>query len=95
MSRITLEVSNIKFLSNGSDGGHVYVRGRGEFRVHGEIDVYAHFENKLMEREFQDRYQGGSVRFSSSRWDFMKEIGLSLWDVDEWQFVTECHEEVL
>ena len=45
-SAITVKANNIKFLSTGSDGGHIYVRGKGEFDRHGAIDTYVYFATK-------------------------------------------------
>ena len=87
-STITVHANNIKFLSNGSDGGHIYVRGEGEFEDYGIVDIYAHFATKEMEKDFEDKFKQGTFEFTSTRWDFMKEIGLSLWEVIDWKLLS-------
>ena len=86
-STITARADNIEFRSSGSDGGHIYVRGRGEFGDYGIVYIYAHFANKEMEKEFKEKFKGGTYEFVSIRWDYMKEIGLSLWEVVEWRLL--------
>ncbi len=84
---ITVQADNIKFLSTGADGGHIYVKGNGEFENHGIIDIYAHFSTKEMEKEFKQEFKDGTYEFVSTRWDFMREIGLSLWEVIQWRLL--------
>ena len=86
-STISVRANNIKFLSTGADGGHIYVRGNGEFENDGIVDNYAHFSNKEMEKEFEQKFKDATYEFVSIRWDFMKEIGLSLWEVVEWRLL--------
>lgn len=84
---IKVQANNIKFLSTGSDGGHIYVRGKGEFEDYGIVDIYAYFSTKEMEKEFEQKFKVGTYEFVSTRWDFMKEIGLSLREVFEWRLL--------
>ncbi|CAA9416940.1 MAG: hypothetical protein AVDCRST_MAG74-2694 [uncultured Pyrinomonadaceae bacterium] len=42
-----------------------------------------------MEREFKRKFKKGAFEFVSLRWNFIPEIGLSLWDVIEWKFVDD------
>ena len=93
-STITVRANDIKFLSTGADGGHIYVRGKGEFEDDGVVDVYAHFSSKEMEKEFKQKFKDGTYEFVSTRWDFMKEIGLSLWEVIEWKYLNNSYKDV-
>ncbi len=86
-STIKVLADSIKFLSTGNDGGHIYVRGKGTYKNYDIVDIYAHFYTKQMEQEFKGEFKNGIVEFVSSRWEFIPEIGLSLWDVTEWKFI--------
>lgn len=89
ISTIKVIASDISFLSTGNDGGHLYVRGKGVYKTFGVIDIYAHFSTKQKEQEFKREFKNGIVEFVSLRWDFISEIGLSLWEVTEWRFIDD------
>ena len=85
---VKVQVWDIRFLSTGADGGHIYLRGTGLYESHGVVDVYVHSNDKELETRFRDSYHGGVYEFSASRFDFLKEIGLSLWNCHSWQYMT-------
>lgn len=81
---IGITVSEIKPQRNGADGGHYYLRGRGQIEPHGTVDVYVYFQTKELEKAFEASYKGKPVHLRSQRWEFLSAVGLSLWDVAEW-----------
>lgn len=81
---IVITVDEIKPQRTGVDGGHYYVRGRGQAEPHGMVDVFVYFQTKELERAFEASHKGNPVRFHSQRWEFLPAVGLSLWDVAEW-----------
>lgn len=82
----SLLVSAVKILRTGTDGGHLYICGRGEFPSHGECDVFAYFCSKEEERRFDSQFSGQSVILEFDDWEFTRGIGASIQEIVSWRF---------
>jgi hypothetical protein len=77
----SLHLSAVKILRTGADGGHLYIRGRGELPGHGECDVYAYFCSKDEERAFEGEFSGQSVVVEADPVEFTSGIGGSIGEI--------------
>ena len=81
----SLKLSNVKILRTGADGGHLYIRGRGQLPEHGECDVYAYFRSKEEERTFESQFSGQSVVVEADAVEFTRGIGGSVREIVSWR----------
>jgi len=81
----SLHLSAVKILRTGADGGHLYIRGRGELPEHGECDVYAYFPSRDEERRFESRFSGQSVVVEADAVEFTRGIGGSVREIVSWR----------
>jgi hypothetical protein len=79
-----LHLSAVKILRTGADGGHLYIRGRGELSEHGECDVYVYFRSKEEERMFESQFSGQSVVVEANTVEFTRGIGGSVREIVSW-----------
>ena len=81
----SLQLSAVKILRTGADGGHLYIRGRGELPAHGECDVYAYFRTKTEEQDFEQQFSGQSVVVEADAVEFTRGIGGSVREIVSWR----------
>ena len=83
---MTVHLSAVKILRTGADGGHLYIRGRGEVPSHGEQDIYAYFKSKEDERDFERQFTSQSVIVEASSLDFAPSHATAIRDMISWRF---------
>jgi hypothetical protein len=83
----SLQLSAVKILRTGTDGGHLYIRGRGELSSHGECDVYAYFRSKEDERIFESQFSGQSVILEADAVEFTRGLGGSVRKIVSWRLI--------
>ena len=84
MSR-SLQLSDVKILRTGAEGGHLYIRGRGELPDHGDCEIYAYFRTKTEEQDFERQFSGQSVIVEADAVDFTRGIGGSVREIVSWK----------
>ena len=80
-----IHLSAVKTLETGFDGGHLYIRGRGEVPGQGECDIYAHFRTKKGEAEFERQFAGQDVVIVAEALEFTRGIGGSVRKILSWR----------
>ena len=83
----SLQLSAVRILRTGADGGHLYIRGRGVLPDHGECDVYAYFRTKMEEQEFERQFSGQSVLVDADAVEFTRGIGGSVREIISWRLI--------
>jgi hypothetical protein len=83
---IPIYLSAVKTLETGMDGGHLYIKGRGDVPGQGECDIYAHFRTKKEEREFESQFNGQNVVIVAESLEFTRGIGGSVNKILSWRF---------
>ena len=73
-------------MKTGVDGGHLYIKGRGEAGGEGECDIYAHFRTKKEEREFESQFNGQDVVIVAESLEFTRGVGGSVNEILSWRF---------
>jgi hypothetical protein len=81
----SLHLSEVRILRTGADGGHLYIRGRGDVPHHGECDVYAYFASKDEERSFERQFSGQPVVVEADAVEFTRGIGASVREILFWR----------
>ena len=81
----SLQLSAVKILRTGADGGHLYIRGRSELPTYGECDVYAYFRTKAEEQDFERLFSGQSVVVETDAVEFTRGIGGSVREILSWR----------
>jgi hypothetical protein len=71
----SIQLSSVKLLSTGVDGGHYYLRGRGVVN-HEDTDVYVLFWSRETENEILERFTGQSVTVACSSFSSVPGIGV-------------------
>jgi hypothetical protein len=77
----SIHLSAVKIFRTGADGGHLYIRGRGELPQHGEGDFYAYFRSKEEERTFENPFSGQQVIVEAGVVEFTRGIGGSVREI--------------
>jgi len=77
-------LAEVKILRTGADGGHLYIKGRGEVPGQGECDIYAYFASKQKEREFERLFTGQPVVIEGQTLEFTHGIGGSMRQIMAW-----------
>jgi hypothetical protein len=83
---MTIHLSGVKILSTGADGGHLYIRGRGEVPGQGEQDIYAYFNSKEEERDFERQFTSQSVIVEASSLEFAPSHSAAIRGLISWRF---------
>jgi len=83
----SIQLFAVKVLPTGADGGHIYIRGRGELSDYGECDVYAYFCSKEEERTFERQFSGQSVVIQADAVEFTPGIGGSVREILSWRLI--------
>jgi hypothetical protein len=83
MKSISVVLHQVRVLATGIGGGHTYLAGRTDHPPHGIVDAYAYFdfEDPTREDDFKSRYAGGDVEATSSSWEYLPSVGLSLQNI--------------
>jgi hypothetical protein len=81
----SLQLSAVKILRTGADGGHLYICGRGQLPSHGECDVYAYFRSKEEEHTFEQHFSGQGVVVEADAVEFTRGIGGSVREIVSWR----------
>ena len=81
----SLQLSAVKILRTGADGGHLYIRGRSELPTYGECDVYAYFRTKAEEQDFERLFSSQSVVVETDAVEFTRGIGGSVREILSWR----------
>jgi hypothetical protein len=82
----SIQLSGVKILRTGADGGHLYIRGRADLPSHGESDVYAYFRSKEDERTFERDFSGQPVTVEAHDIEFTRGIGGAVREIVSWRF---------
>jgi hypothetical protein len=82
----SLQLSAVKVLRTGSDGGHLYIRGRAKLPELGQCDVYAYFRSKEEELAFESLFSGQSVIIEADTIEFTRGAGGSIRQIVSWRF---------
>jgi hypothetical protein len=80
-----VHLSEVKILRTGADGGHLYIKGRGEVPGQGECDIYAYFPSKQEEHEFERQFAGQPVVIEAQTLEFTRGIGGSVRQIVSWR----------
>jgi len=80
-----IHLSAVRFLLTGADGGHLYIRGRGEVPEQGECDIYAYFRSKEEERDFERQFSGQPLTIEADSVEFTRGIGGSIREIRSWR----------
>jgi hypothetical protein len=84
--RKDVHLSAVKILHTGADGGHLYIRGRGEVPGEGETDIYAYFSSKEEERDFERQFTGQLVVVEARSLEFTRGQGGAVREIISWRF---------
>ncbi len=82
-----LQLSAVKILRTGADGGHLYVSGRGELPDQGACDVYVFFRTKDEERIFEHQFSGQSVVIETDSVEFAPSVGGVVREMVSWRLI--------
>jgi len=83
---MTVHLSAVKILRNGADGGHLYIRGRGEVPGEGDSDIFAYFKTKEEERNFERQFAGQSVVVEAPSLELTRGMGGTVREIISWRF---------
>jgi hypothetical protein len=83
----SVDLSAIKILRTGADGGHLYIKARGMVPGHGECDIYAYFKSKEEERNFEHQFIGQSMSIETQSIECTRGIGGSIREINSWKFI--------
>ena len=83
---MTVHLSAVKILRTGADGGHLYLKGRGEVPGEGEQDIYAYFKSKEEERDFEQQFTSQSVIVEASSFDTAPSHATAIRHIISWRF---------
>jgi hypothetical protein len=72
---MTVHLSAVRILRTGADGGHLYIRGRGEVPGEGDSDIFAYFKTKKEERDFERQFVGQSIVVEAPAIEFTRGMG--------------------
>ena len=82
----SVRLTQVKILRNGADGGHLYVKGRGEVPGEGEQDIYAYFDSKEEERDFEHQFTGQPVVIDGDSLEFTPSHSTAIQHIISWRF---------
>jgi hypothetical protein len=84
---MTVHLSGVKILRTGADGGHLYLKGRGEVPGEGDSDIFAYFKTKEAEHDFERQFSGQSVVVEAPALEFTRGMGGAVREILSWSFV--------
>jgi hypothetical protein len=82
----SVQLSSVKLLGTGVDGGHRYFRGRGVVN-HVDTDVYVLFWSREVENELLERFNGQCVIVTCSSFSTVAGIGVIIEQGCKIQFI--------
>jgi hypothetical protein len=82
----SVRLSQVTILRNGADGGHLYIKGRGDVPNEGEQDIYAYFNSKEEERDFDRQFEGQAVVIDGDSLEFTRSHSTAIRRIISWRF---------
>ena len=81
-----VRLTQVTLLGTGIDGGHTYIKGRGDVPGEGEQDIYAYFDSKEVERDFESKFAGQSVVIDGDSLEFTPSHSTAIRHIISWRF---------
>jgi hypothetical protein len=81
-----VRLSQVKILQNGHDGGFLYIKGRGDVPGQGEQDIYAYFDSRQEQLDFERQFSGQSVIIDGDSLEFTPSHATAIRSIISWRF---------
>ena len=82
----SIRLTHVKLLGTGIDGGHTYIKGRGDVPGIGEQDIYAYFKTTQEEDDFERQFSGQSVVIDGDSLEFTPSHSTAIRQIVSWRF---------
>ena len=87
----SIHLTQVSVLATGIDGGHTYIKGRGDVPGEGEQDIYAYFKSAEEEVDFERRFAGQPLVIEGDSLEVTPSHSAAIRCIISWRFDESNH----